>query len=105
MRQGHSTPLIPSSVGAGSSIRTIGVSYLVPDLRNECMPKDFTGPCKVLNFMVDLESATWIESYELAVDMLDVNDAVCAKYFTMMLEGHAHTWLKKLPPNSINKQT
>jgi hypothetical protein len=36
------------------------------------------------------------------MDMLEVNDAVCAKYFTMMLEGPARTWLKSMPPNSIN---
>ena len=34
--------------------------------------------------------------------MLDVNDVVCAKYFTMKLDGPARTWLKGLPPNSIN---
>lgn len=52
--------------------------------------------------MMDLESASWIESYELAMYMLDVSDAVCAKYLTMMLEGPARTWLKTLPSNSIN---
>ena len=36
------------------------------------------------------------------MEMLDVNDVVCAKYFTMMLDGPARTWLKGLPPNSIN---
>ena len=53
----------------------------------------------------DLEPASWIESYELAMDMLDVSDAACAKYLTMMLEGPARTWLKNLPPNSINTWT
>ena len=37
----------------------------------------------------------------MAMDMLDVDDAACAKYFTMMLEGTTRTWLKKLPANSI----
>ena len=41
------------------------------------------------------------ESYEMAMEMLDVDEAACAKYFTMMLEGTARTWLKGLPPNSI----
>ena len=36
------------------------------------------------------------------MEMLDVNDVVCAKYFTMMLDGPARTWLKGLPANSIN---
>src|SRR6187399_3054991 len=35
------------------------------------------------------------------MEMLDVDEASCAKYFTMMLEGTARTWLKGLPPNSI----
>lgn len=36
------------------------------------------------------------------MDIRDASDAVCAKYFTMMLEGPDSTWLKNLPPNSIN---
>ena len=36
------------------------------------------------------------------MQMLDVSDAVCAKYFIMMLEGPARIWLKGLPPNTIN---
>jgi hypothetical protein len=36
------------------------------------------------------------------MDMQEVSDAACARYFTMMLEGAARTWLKNLPPNSIN---
>ncbi|WP_205128619.1 hypothetical protein, partial [Escherichia coli] len=71
-------------------------------LRNEQMSKDFKGPRKVPNYSLDLEPGSWIESYELAMDMLDVNEAVCAKYFTMILEGTARAWLKNLPPNSIN---
>jgi len=31
-----------------------------------------------------------------------VDDAACAKYFTMMLEGTARTWLKSLSANSIS---
>lgn len=42
------------------------------------------------------------QNYELAMDMLDVSDVVCAKHLTMMLEGPARTWFKNLPPNSIN---
>ena len=54
------------------------------------------------NYTADLPPEAWIESYELAMEMLDVSDAVCAKYFIMMLEGLARTWLKGLPPNTIN---
>ena len=35
------------------------------------------------------------------MEMLDVDEAACAKYFTMMLDGTARTWLKSLPVNSI----
>ena len=35
------------------------------------------------------------------MELLDVDDAACAKYFTMMLEGTDRTWLKGLPANSI----
>ncbi|KAI5021826.1 hypothetical protein ZWY2020_058556 [Hordeum vulgare] len=90
----------PAPLDAGG--RHIGVSCLMPALRNERMPKDFKGPRKVPNYIQDLEPGSWIESYEIAMDMLDVNEAVCAKYFTMMLEGTARAWLKNLPPNSIN---
>ena len=37
----------------------------------------------------------------MAMEMLDVSEAAYAKYFTMMLEGTARTWLKGLPANSI----
>ena len=37
----------------------------------------------------------------MAMEMLDVSEAAYAKYFTMMLEGMARTWLKGLPANSI----
>ena len=82
--------------------RTLGAPCLVSALRNERLPKDFKGPLKVPNYTADLPSEAWIESYELAMEMLDVNDVVCAKYFIMMLDGPARTWLKGLPPNSIN---
>ena len=36
------------------------------------------------------------------MELLEVSDAAMAKYFTMMLDGTAHTWLKGLPPNSIS---
>jgi len=81
------------------------VPCLVPALHNECLPKDFKGPHKVPNYTADLRPEGWIESYELAMEMLDVNDTVCAKYFTMMLDGPARTWLKGLPPNSIRSWT
>ena len=37
----------------------------------------------------------------MAMELLEVSDATMAKYFTMMLDGTASTWLKGLPPNSI----
>ena len=74
---------------------------LVPALRNERLPKDFKGPRKVPNYTADQLPEAWIESYEMAMEMLDVSDVACAKYFTMMLDGPARTWLKGLPANSI----
>jgi hypothetical protein len=56
----------------------------------------------VPNYTADLEPAEWIESYELAMDMMEASDAVCARYFPLMLEGPARTWMKNLPANSIN---
>ena len=44
----------------------------------------------------------WIESYEMAMELLEVSDEAMAKYFTMMLDGTARSWLKGLPPNSIS---
>ena len=77
------------SIEAGMTSRSVGVPYLVPSLRNEHLPKYFKGPCKVPNYTADQPPEAWIESYELAMEMLDVNDVVCAKYFTMMLDGPA----------------
>ena len=81
--------------------RTLGAPFLVSTLRNDRMPKDFKGPRKMPNYIADQPPEAWIESYEMAMEMLDVSDAACAKYFTMMLDGPARTWLKGLPPNSI----
>lgn len=37
----------------------------------------------------------------MAMELLEVSDVACAKYFTMMLDGTARSWLKGLPANSI----
>lgn len=81
--------------------RTGGVPCLVPALHNERLPKNFKGPRKVPNYTADLQPGAWIESYEMAMELLEVSDAAMAKYFTMMLDGTACTWLKGLLPNSI----
>ena len=49
-----------------------------------CLPKDFKGPRKVPNYTADLSPEAWVESYEMAMEMLDVDEAACSKYFTMM---------------------
>ena len=81
----------------GVTSSSLRVLCLVPTLHNVRLPKDFKGPRKVPNYTTDLSPETWVESYEMAMEMLDVDDAACAKYFTMMLEGTARTWLKSLP--------
>ena len=85
----------------GVVFSSLGVSCLTPALRNVRLPKDFKGPRKVPNYTADLPPESWVESYEMAMEMLDMDDATCAKYFTMMLEGTSRTWLKSLPANSI----
>ena len=80
-----------TSVEAGVTSRTTGVPCLVPALRNERLPKDFKGPRKVPNYTADLPPEAWIESYKMAMELLEVSDALCAKYFTMMLDGMART--------------
>ena len=72
--------------------KTLGVPCLVSALPNERLPKDFKGPRKVPNYTADLPPEAWVESYEMAMELLDVSDAACAKYFTMMLDGTARTW-------------
>ena len=96
------TPVHPTnSVEPGVTSSSLGVPCLVPALRSVRLPKDFKGPRKVPNYTADLSPESWVESYEMAMEMLDVDDAACAKYFTMMLEGITRTWLKNLPANSI----
>ena len=53
------------------------------------------------NYTADLPPEAWIESYKMAMELLEVSDAACVKYFTMMLDGTARTWLKGPPANSI----
>ena len=88
-------------VEPGVSFTTLVVPCVTPALRNVRLPKDFKGPRKVPNYTANLHPESWVESYEMAMEILDVDGAVCAKYFTMMLEGTTRTWLKSLPPNSI----
>ena len=58
------TPVRPTtSVEPGVTFRNLGVPCLVPDLRNERLPKDFKGPRKVPNYTVDQPPEAWIESY------------------------------------------
>ena len=89
LRQPQLNP--PASIEVGVTSRTVGVPCLVPALRNDHLHKDFKGPRKITNYTVAQPPDAWIESYELAMEMLDVNDVVCAKYFTMMLDGPART--------------
>ena len=42
-----------TSVEPGVTFRNLGVPCLVPDLRNERLPKDFKGPRKVPNYTAD----------------------------------------------------
>jgi hypothetical protein len=73
------SPVYPSVlVEAGVTSRTLGVPCLVPALRNERLPKDFKGPRKVPNYTADQPPEAWIESYEMAMEMLDVSDGACA---------------------------
>ena len=90
-----------TSLDPGVLFSSLGVPCLTLALRNVRLPKDFKGPRKVPNYIADLPPESWVESYEMAMEMLDVNEAVGAKYFTMMLEGTTRTWLKSLPANSI----
>ena len=82
----HQTfPAYPSTlVEVGVATRTGGIPCLVPAIRNEHLPKDFKGPHKVPNYTTDLQLGAWIESYEMAMELLEVSDAAMAKYFTMM---------------------
>ena len=52
----------------------MGVPCLIPALRNVRLPKDFKGPRKVPNYTADLSPETWVESYEMAMEMLHVDD-------------------------------
>ena len=82
-------PVHPTaSVEPGVVFGSLGVPCLTPALRNMRLPNDFKGPRKVPDYTADLQQGSWVESYEMAMEMLDVDEAVCAKYFTMMLRGH-----------------
>ena len=92
------TPVHPTATVEPSVVfSSLGVPCLTPALRNVRLPMDFKGPRKVPNYTADLQPEAWVDSYEMAMEMLDVDEVVCAKYFTMMLEGTTRTWLKSLP--------
>lgn len=60
-----------TSVEACVTSKSAGVPCLVPALRNERLPKDLKGPRKVPNYTVELPPEAWIESYEMAMELLD----------------------------------
>ena len=73
-------PVRPTtSAEPGVVFSSLGVPCLTPALRNVRLSKDFKGPCKVSNYTADLQAEAWVESYEMAMEMLDVDEAVCAK--------------------------
>ena len=49
---------------------SLGVPCLIPALRNVRLPKDFKGPRKVPNYTANLQPEAWVESYEMAMEML-----------------------------------
>ena len=55
------------------------------------MPHDFKGPRKVVNYTADMEPTDWIGNYEMAMEISEASDAVCARYLGMMLDGPART--------------
>ena len=91
------------------NVKTIGRSIvnrcLVPALRNASVPADFKAPRKLANYTADMDPAVWMESYELAMDLLRASDGICARYFMMMLEGPDRIWFKNLPEYSVTSWT
>ena len=85
--------------------RSVGNRCLIRALRNTRLPPDFKGPRKIPIYTAGVDPTAWIETYDLAMDMLHAGEEVCARYFTMMLEGPARTWFKNLPENSITSWT
>lgn len=75
-----------TSVQRGMAFSSWGVPCLTQALRNVRLPKDFRGPRKVPNYIADLPPEALVESYEMAMEMLDVDEVACVKYFTMMLD-------------------
>ena len=60
-------PAVSVDRGTGLAFSSWGVSCLIPALRNVRLPKDFKGPRKVPNYMVDQPPEAWVESYEMAM--------------------------------------
>ena len=71
-------------------------------IRSHKFPVDFKGTRKVPNYNSNMDPASWIATYELAMGIMDVDEAICARYLTMMLEGSAQKWLDNLPANMVH---
>src|SRR3954469_11906193 len=52
-----------------------------------------------------MDLVVWMESDELAMDLLRASDGFCACYFTIMLEGPTRIWFKNLPNNFVTSWT
>ena len=67
-------PAVSVDRGTGLAFSSWGVPCLIPALRNVRLPKDFKGPRKVPNYTADQPPEAWVESYEMAMEMLDMDE-------------------------------
>ena len=80
----------------------VGPRCFGPAIRGERFPSSFKGPREAPKYNAAMNPETWVQDYLAAMSIQNASSLCCARYFPLMLEGTARTWLNNLPRNSVN---
>ena len=78
-----------------------GPRCFISAIRNERFPPGFKAPREVKSYNSNMNPATWIQDYAVAMNIQNASALLHVRYFPLILEGTARTWINNLPKNSI----
>ena len=71
------------------SFTRFGAPCFGPMIQGEKYPEGFKGPRDVEKYEPTMDPEVWIDTYVMAMGILNASDLLAAKYLPMMLEGTA----------------
>ena len=91
-----------SSHARRGSFTRFGPPCFGPMIQGERYPEGFKGPRDVEKYEPTMDPEVWIDTYMMAMGILNAPYLLAAKYLNMMLEGSARQWINALPKDSID---